>query len=56
MEYGIMVYKKLGRSNVKVSRFCLGTGNFREIDRIFPPPQPLFYNEQPPLMSAPSWN
>jgi aryl-alcohol dehydrogenase-like predicted oxidoreductase len=23
-----MVYKKLGRSNVKVSRLCLGTGNF----------------------------
>ncbi|MDR0759152.1 MAG: aldo/keto reductase [Treponema sp.] len=27
-----------------------------EIDRIFPPPQPLFYDEKPPFMSPPSWN
>jgi aryl-alcohol dehydrogenase-like predicted oxidoreductase len=27
-----------------------------EIDRIFPPPQPLFYDEQPPVMRLPSWN
>jgi aryl-alcohol dehydrogenase-like predicted oxidoreductase len=26
-----------------------------EIDRIFPPPQPLFYDETPPLMRPPSW-
>jgi aryl-alcohol dehydrogenase-like predicted oxidoreductase len=28
----------------------------REIDNIFPPPVPLFYDEQPPKMPAPSWN
>jgi aryl-alcohol dehydrogenase-like predicted oxidoreductase len=34
----------------------LSAGALEEIDRIFPPPQPLFYNEGPPLMSPPSWN
>jgi aryl-alcohol dehydrogenase-like predicted oxidoreductase len=28
----------------------------QEIDRIFPPPRPLFYDEVPPVMKAPSWN
>jgi aryl-alcohol dehydrogenase-like predicted oxidoreductase len=28
----------------------------KEIDRIFPPPEPFFYDEKPPVMSPPSWN
>jgi aryl-alcohol dehydrogenase-like predicted oxidoreductase len=28
----------------------------KEIDRIFPPPQPLFYNEKPAEMRPMSWN
>jgi aryl-alcohol dehydrogenase-like predicted oxidoreductase len=28
----------------------------KEIDRIFPPPEPLFYNEKPAVLRPPSWN
>lgn len=28
----------------------------KAIDAIFPPPQALFYDEQPPIMRRPSWN
>jgi len=28
----------------------------KEIDRIFPPPESLFYDEKPPLVRTPSWN
>jgi aryl-alcohol dehydrogenase-like predicted oxidoreductase len=28
----------------------------KEIDRIFPPPEPFFYEEKPPVMRPMSWN
>jgi aryl-alcohol dehydrogenase-like predicted oxidoreductase len=28
----------------------------KEIDRIFPPPEPFFYSEKPPVMRPMSWN
>jgi aryl-alcohol dehydrogenase-like predicted oxidoreductase len=34
----------------------LSEETLQAIDAVFPPPQPLFYDEQPPIMRRPAWN